>query len=120
MSDDVLGRGMARPGRACGAAPLLGLPKGAGIAAQRLRWDLVDGGHERVYGTVTIERSPARRRVRLFHARDGRLLRETWSGVDGRYTFDYLAGGREFLVVAHDHTRQFNAVGADAVVAEPM
>jgi hypothetical protein len=83
-------------------------------------WDVYDGGHHRIYGAVTIEGTPARRRVRLLNASDGRLLRECWSARDGRYGFDYLAGERDYVVLAHDHLRQFNAVVADAVRPEPM
>jgi hypothetical protein len=58
--------------------------------------------------------------VRLFDALTGRLVRETWSAADGSYRFEYLAGDRDYIELANDHVRQFNAVVADAVQPEPM
>jgi hypothetical protein len=101
-------------------SPLVAQALAARMAQAAVAWDVYDGGHHRIHGTVTVERTPARRRVRLFDARTGRLLRAVWSAADGRYAFDFLAAGRDYVVIAHDHERQFNAVVADAVQPEPM
>ena len=66
-------------------------------------------------GTVTL----VRRRVRLFHRQSGRLVRETWSdAATGAFEFRNLKA-QDYLVVADDHTRYYNAVTADAVVPVP-
>lgn len=86
--------------------------------------DVVDGGVGRINGTVKVAGTPpapVRRRVRLFDRRAGRLVRETWSdSATGAYEFADLAIGREFTVVAYDHTGTHNAVIADPLEAEPM
>ena len=83
------------------------------------RYDAVDGGTHRVAGTVAIDGTPAvpvRRRVRLFHERTGRLVREVWSNLDGTFEFANLALA-EYIVLTDDHTRLYNAVVADKVTA---
>ena len=71
-----------------------------------------------VAGKVTIEGAPARRQVRLFDARTAMAIAEVWSASDGRYRFDSINADREYIVLAHDHERQFNAVIADWVRPE--
>jgi hypothetical protein len=82
------------------------------------------GGLGRIAGTVQIKGSPDRpvaRQVRLFDVRTGILVRETWSDpVTGAYAFTGLDPARDYLALAHDHTRQYNAVVADRLTAEPM
>lgn len=71
-----------------------------------------------VAGKVTIEGVPARRQVRLLDARTAMVIAEVWSTTDGRYRFDTINADREYIVLAHDHERQFNAVIADWVRPE--
>lgn len=82
------------------------------------------GGLGRIAGTVQIKGrpdSPVARKVRLFDVRTGILVRETWSDpVTGAYAFTGLDPTRDYLALAHDHTRQYNAVVADRLTAEPM
>ena len=46
------------------------------------------------------------------------IIAEVWSAADGRYRFNTLNADREYIVLAHDHERQFNAVIADWVRPE--
>lgn len=86
-----------------------------------LRRDLADGGAFRVAGTVKIDgtpTTPVARRVRLFDVISGRLIRQTWSALDGSFSFERIRAG-EYLVVSDDYTRTYNAVVADRVMAVP-
>lgn len=76
-------------------------------------------GNGRVEGKVSIEGTPAARKVRLFDVLTGLLIAEAWSRRDGFYRFDFLDTQRDYFVLAHDHVRQFNAVIADWVRAQP-
>ena len=71
-----------------------------------------------VTGRVTIEGVPASRQVRLLDGRTTMIIAEVWSAADGRYRFDTINADREYIVLAHDHERQFNAVIADWVRPE--
>lgn len=75
-------------------------------------------GLGRVEGKVTVEGAQAARRVRLLDTRTGLLVAETWSGRDGAYRFEFVDPERDYVLLAHDHLGQFNAVVADAVHAE--
>lgn len=86
--------------------------------------DVNDGGDYKVVGTVKEKNvplnTPVFRKVRLFCAVSGRLVRETWSDkTTGEYSFLNMRYGPWF-VVSHDHTKNFNAAIADSVVGEPM
>lgn len=76
-------------------------------------------GIGRIEGVVSIEGTPAARKVRLFDSRTSLLVAETWSQPNGRYRFDLLDLTRDYFVLSHDHTAQFNAVIADRVRPEP-
>lgn len=87
-----------------------------------VRFDLVDGGASRIAGAVLVDASPdvpVSRRVRLYHAKTGRLVREQWSDAAGLYAFEQIAAGTYF-VVAHDDTLEYNAVIRDRIEAVPM
>lgn len=71
-----------------------------------------------VAGRVTIEGSPASRKVRLFDACSALVVASAWSAVDGSYRFDWIDPTKEYFVVARDHVRQFNAVVADWIKPE--
>jgi hypothetical protein len=67
-----------------------------------------------VDGTVDVLNVPAARLVRLFVRGTGRCVRETWSDpTTGYYKFENLNAAYEYYAVAHDHTRQYNAVVQD-------
>jgi hypothetical protein len=85
-------------------------------------YDGIDGGWCRVVGTVSIDATPdvpVSRRVRLFDALTGRVIREVWSAADGTYSFNGIRAGTYF-VIAHDHTLEYNAVIRDRIEAVPM
>jgi len=75
-------------------------------------------GHGFIAGKVTIEGTPASRKVWLFDARSALVVAAGWSASDGSYRFDWLDPTREYFVVSHDHLRRFNAVIADWVRPE--
>ncbi|MHC9036935.1 hypothetical protein ACYTTR_14515, partial [Cobetia marina] len=57
-------------------------------------------------------------RVRVHERATGRIVREMWSGVDGKYRFTDLDTRIAFYVMAFDHTLQQNAVVSDNVHSE--
>ncbi len=72
-----------------------------------------------IAGTVLdIQAQPVSRRVRVHERATGRIVRETWSDVDGKYRFTDLDPRRAFYVMAFDHTLQKNAVVSDNVHSE--
>lgn len=91
------------------------------MAALLIDWQ--DGGRSKVSGTVKIDSSPdipVWRKVRLFCAVSGRLVREMWSDpVTGAYSFEYIRPG-PWMITAHDYSGTYNAVVADNITAEPM
>lgn len=100
-----------------------GLPRSIGSSSLLIR-DVEDGGAGRIAATVKqvgTPNAPVWRRVRLFDRVSARCLRETWSNpVTGAYEFANIALGREYTVVAYDHTGLYNAVIADPILAEAM
>lgn len=70
-------------------------------------------GRATIKGVVTVENVPAARLVRLYLRHSGLLMAETWSAANGEYEFNNVDGAYEYFVVAHDHTRTFNAVVQD-------
>lgn len=86
------------------------------------RHDQTDSGLYRVSGTIGVKGAPdrlGRYRVRLICARSGRLVREMWSSAAGAYSFDYIRRG-PWIVIATDHTGNYNAVPADRVLGEKI
>lgn len=79
---------------------------------------LFESGKGVITGTVKEKHSPSnlplRRRVRLYKKQDGRLMRETWSGYDGTYSFNLLPL-QEYYVTSLDHTGLYNAVIQDSI-----
>ncbi|MDI4659566.1 MULTISPECIES: carboxypeptidase-like regulatory domain-containing protein [Cobetia] len=72
-----------------------------------------------IAGTVLdIQAQPVSRRVRVHERATGRIVRETWSGADGKYRFTDLDPRIAFYVMAFDHTLQQNAVVSDNVHSE--
>ena len=61
---------------------------------------------------------PVARRVALLVRRTIRLVATTWSDpVTGEYVFEQLATDIEFVVLALDYERNYNAVIADGIFA---
>ena len=72
-----------------------------------------------IAGTVLdIQAQPVSRRVRVHERATGRIVREMWSGTDGKYRFTDLDTRIAFYVMAFDHTLQQNAVVSDNVHSE--
>lgn len=87
----------------------------------RMSFDLYDGGHARIAGTVQIDgtpATPAARRVRLHDQATGRVVRETWSDAAGAYSFEKLAQ-RPYYVIAFDHTGLHDPVARDQRIPVP-
>lgn len=87
-----------------------------------LRRDAEDGGSYRIRGTVTELGVAGAYRVRLYDRYTGRLVRETWSGANGAYAFDWIAYRlRGYFAIAFDAgAGPLNAAIADLVTPEPM
>lgn len=83
------------------------------------RRDVIDSGDTDIDGIVQIEGTPAARRVRLFESQSGRLLRETFSSPAGVYRFPSMRSDTEYILLADDHQRVYNAVVADKIKAAP-
>lgn len=66
---------------------------------------------------VTVDGTPARRQVFLYERtpNTGKLIRMRWSDGEGRYRFTHLPIENRYMVVAHDHLRQHNAVAMDHI-----
>jgi hypothetical protein len=78
-------------------------------------------GPGRIAGSVAVEGAPAARKVRLFEAVSGVLVRETWSDpLTGAYEFSGIDPANEYVVLVHDHTRTYNALVQDAVAPEAL
>lgn len=82
-------------------------------------------GRHRIAGTVKEEGQPTNRpvsrRVLLIDQRANVVVREGWSDpVTGEYVFDYLNPDIQYLVISFDHKRNYRAVVADSLTAEPM
>ena len=72
-----------------------------------------------IAGTVLdIQAQPVSRRVRVHDRITGRIVREAWSGADGKYRFTDIDPRLATYVMAFDHTLQQNAVVSDNVHSE--
>ena len=93
------------------------------LSAKRLV-DIEQDGSGRIHGTVErtnlLANVPLVRRVRLHRSRDGMLVRETWSGVDGSYEFTEISDRYEYDVIAWDHEMSFRSVVANNLAPEVM
>ncbi len=87
-----------------------------------LRRDMVDGGGYRIHGSVAELGVAGAYRVRLFHRKAGRLVREVWSGLDGAYSLEWITYlDQGYFLVAHDHgVDPLNAAIADLITPESM
>jgi hypothetical protein len=88
-------------------------------ASSAFRGDINEtfGGKGHVSGTVKIGSTPVARRVRLFEAKTGVLIREQWSGNDGTYSFTRLRLDLLYTVSSHDFDGGYNDVIAANVMA---
>lgn len=84
--------------------------------------DTIHGGKGILSGTVKEAGSPdipVMRKVRLHRKIDGMAVRETWSKLDGSYSFKNIAM-QPYYVIGFDHTGNLNAVIKDSIVPELM
>ena len=75
------------------------------------------GGSGAIKGMVKIGATPCKRLVRLYDAKTGILIRETWAAGDGSYTFPGLRTDIDFTVTGTDYTGAYNDVIAARVRA---
>jgi hypothetical protein len=68
------------------------------------------GGSGAVSGTVKIGAVAVRRRVRLYEASNGVLVRDIWSAADGGYVFTGLKLEYKYTVTATDFNGEYNDV----------
>lgn len=105
--------GLVRLGTSLPSTPVNRALSGGGLP----RNDAVDGGPFDISGTVKISGTPdvpAARRVRLHDRLSGRPVRETWSSVDGAYSFPKMRPG-SWYVIGFDHLGNYNAVIRDQI-----
>lgn len=106
-----------------GYSPPQTVPKSLVSTLQVVR-DVEFGGMGRVNGNVYIDGTPdipVSRRVVLIRERDGLAFREVWSDkATGAYSFDKVAMGVRYTVIAYDYENNYRAVVADNVLAESM
>lgn len=70
-------------------------------------------------GIVTVDDSPATMQVFLMQRHPLRLLGETWSRLDGTYSFEHLDSNQEFDLIARDHNRVYSDVIVPAITPWP-
>lgn len=75
------------------------------------------GGIGTIAGTLKVNTTAVRRRVRLYEASTGVLIREEWSGADGSYRFSGLKTGYRYTVTATDYEEIYNDVIAAHLTA---
>lgn len=74
-----------------------------------------------ITGSVSVQGTPARRRVLLLDRKTLRVLGIAWSDpVTGGYEFQGLNTARDYMVVCDDYTRSYNAAVADWVRPEEV
>lgn len=66
-------------------------------------------------GILTVGGEPAERRILLFDRETFKPVRGVWSRPDGTYLLDRINPGREYLVLALDHKKQYEPVAYDFV-----
>lgn len=82
-------------------------------------WDMEQRG--RVTGRVTKKGvNPVIRKLRLYHRDTGKLLSETWSDVDGYYTFETSVSLTVpyYVVCFNESNLDFNTIVHDWIVPE--
>ena len=96
---------------------------GAVLLPGRKFFDTRFGGRSRLSGTTAVASSPdvmVSCRVRLYHERNGSFCaREMWSSDAGNYSFLAIDIG-PWVVIALDHTGEYNAVVASGRYGDPM
>lgn len=71
-----------------------------------------------IKGQVLIKGVPAIRQVLCISRGNKAVVAKTWSKIDGGYQFDNLVRGSEYVCLALDHERNYNAVIQDMLRAE--
>jgi hypothetical protein len=94
----------------------LGNSKGGWSALSRVgRLILVELGT--ITGTIKIGATPCKRRVRLYEANTGILIREIWSADDGNYIFTGLRMDYKYTVSSTDYNNAYNDTIAARITA---
>lgn len=126
LQDLRITRGIARYTEAFTPPPAL-LPnpdiiKVNDISQHSLRADINHGGRFRIADNVSRLGVMGRYLLALLDRRTKRVIRETWSAIDGSYAFDYLAYRyKGYTVIAFDHSgTPVNAAIGDFITPEPM
>lgn len=77
------------------------------------------GGPGQITGTTVDKNNvPISRKVLLYDRRSHILLRSTWSNAAGAYSFKDLDPDREYTLIGHDYSDEYNGVIADNVTPE--
>ena len=76
-------------------------------------------GAFKIAGETTVLGQPMPRRVRLYHQRSGKLMREKYTYVDGVFEFDYIEQG-PWMIIGLDDTGVQEGVIYTNVMAVPM
>ncbi len=74
--------------------------------------------HGSISGKVLIKGAPTSRQVICMGRVNKKVMATTWSDSAGNYRFDNLVKGSEYVCLAIDHTRNYNAVVQDMLRAE--
>lgn len=75
-----------------------------------------DSGFGTISGILTVLSIPRARKVRLFNAITGNMVRETWSNLQGQYSFPQMDMRHEYFVVGFDHQELYNASIQDLII----
>jgi hypothetical protein len=75
------------------------------------------GGLGTITGTIKIGATPCKRRVRLYEANTGILIREIWSADDGNYIFTGLRMDYKYTVSSTDYNNAYNDTIAARITA---
>lgn len=82
-----------------------------------------EGADGFITGVVTEKELPVIRRVMCYHRKSGKLLKTTWSDINGHYLFDGLVANLAYFITSVDENVdavQYNAVTQDLVTASEV
>ena len=75
------------------------------------------GGSGTISGTITTSTTTSDRKVRLYEAGTGILIREVWSATNGTYSFTGLRTDLKYTVTVTDDYETFNDMVAARITA---
>lgn len=82
-----------------------------------------EGADGFITGIVTEKELPVIRRVMCYHRKSGKLLKTTWSDINGHYRFDGLVANLAYFITSVDENAdavQYNAVTQDLIAASEV